>query len=321
MIYFASKFTHGRVNLESKTKIWCNEDDRELFEIIRRCIQEDKIWKLIEVISHGKGFEAYNALKLHFEGDKTRQYRSAMQKAVSCKMGENEAAKDYMIRVLKVQQDAVEHNIYQLLPDGSCPVVITTSLDNLPRRYQGWGIARRHMYDNGGYPPTRQYLEALISHEENEQRRASMALPIHAFNNDTYNGKDSSFNPRHRNHSYQGRNKRNAGKPFNSQGRGRGHSVPARGSGHFIPRPPPYVNHQGRGGGHSVPRPHPYSQQQGTPNSRRQQYYHPKSNKRQHSVRQPPLKGNGNIHQSDEDSDEDSEGEGPTISSLIATEH
>ena len=185
LIYYASKFTYGRVNLESKKMTWCNEDDIELFEIIRRCIQIDKIWKLIEVIPHGKGFQAYQALQLHYEGDKKRQHRSAMKNAVSIRMGERETAEEYMIRVLKTEKDAVDHEIYKLQSNGACPVVITQSLDTLPQRFQHWAIARRHMYDNNGYPPTRDYLEDLVAYEENEKSQDRMVLPINAFNNET----------------------------------------------------------------------------------------------------------------------------------------
>ena len=283
LIYFAYKFTYGRINLESTTKTWCKEDDLELFEIIRICIQIDKLWKLIEVIPHGSGFKAYKALKLHFEGNETRQYRSAMKKVVSCKMGENEIAEDYMIRVLKTEKDAIDHNIYKVQSNGACPVVITNSLDKLPRRYQNWAIAKRHAYDNGGYPTTREYLEELVAYEENEISQNRMVLPINVFNNDTYNDREPSFNSRNRNYNSQGRsNYRYRSRTFNSQGR-RGHYVPARGSGHSIPRSP-HVNHRGRGGGYPVPRSHPYTTQQGN-NPRRQQHHHQRSNKRQHRNR------------------------------------
>ena len=119
-----------------------------------------------------------------------------------------------------------------------------------------------------------------------------MVLPIHAFNNDTYNGREPSFTPRHRNYGYQGRNSRYPSRPFKSQGR-RGHYVPARGSGHSVPRSP-HINQQGRGGGHPVHRSHPYPTQPAN-NFRRQQQHRRRFNGRQQRNR---VKVNNIQHQS-----------------------
>ena len=190
--YIVLDMTNIDLSLTEKPQI-DSKTNKFIFQCISKCVDA----KLYNIICRYKdqGFEAYKFLDQTIGGSLAYRQSKVIREQAALVYYENESMLDYTSRFSKLTMDGWKYGMGEQRNDnGTCPILITRSLMNLPKRFTIWADGKRSLWQEKGgaaFPTVEEYVDMLLD-QDKIARRSEISHHDRGASNISYPGAGAS---------------------------------------------------------------------------------------------------------------------------------